>query len=712
VSFDAQRLYELLPAIYRIRDVEQDNALRELLSVVAEQVALLEENLDQLYDDQFIETCAEWVVPYIGDLIGYRALHGDVPAVRTPRSEVANTIRYRRGKGTAVALEQVARDVSSWPAHAVEFFQLLSTTQYMNHLRLDKPYTPDLRRWEPLERLGTPFDTIGHTINVRRIGTAKGLYNIPNIGIFLWRLQAYRLRRSPAVAVDPLRFLFSPLGNNTPLVTSPETRIRHLAAPLNVPLPISRRVLDQDLRRSAADGTPSAYYGGDQSFLIEADGAVVPSANIQACNLSDSAGAWAHQPTTFIAVDPVLGRIAFPSGSAPPQTVNVTFHYGFSADIGGGFYDRDDTFTRLQPNQALVKVPDDHANIQDALDALPSAGGIVEITDSGRYTEALAISVGAHASVELRAKNECRPTLVLLQEMLISGAAAAEVTLNGLLIALDAAAPSGAPGISVPAGNNALHRLSVRHCTIVPGLCLDIENRPQRPDQVSITVEADEVTVELDHSIVGSVRIQAASVFTAKDSIIDATATLGVAYAAADGRSAGGPLTLDACTVIGRIHTKTMNLVSNSILLAELDAADKEWKAPVWSARKQEGCVRFSYLPRGSLVPRRYRCQPDLEITAAIERRKKAAQVTASERAAIAAEVEASLVPAFTTLRYGLAAYAQLTQSCSLQIRTGADDESEMGAFHALYQPQREANVALRLDEYLRFGLEAGIFLI
>jgi hypothetical protein len=35
-----------------------------------------------------------------------------------------------------------------------------------------------------------------------------------------------------------------------------------------------------------------------------------------------------------------------------------------------------------------------------------------------------------------------------------------------------------------------------------------------------------------------------------------------------------------------------------------------------------------------------------------------------------------------------------------------------MGAFHALYQPQREANVALRLDEYLRFGLEAGIFLI
>ena len=33
-----------------------------------------------MYDDQFIETCAEWLAPYIGDLIGYRTLHGVVRA--------------------------------------------------------------------------------------------------------------------------------------------------------------------------------------------------------------------------------------------------------------------------------------------------------------------------------------------------------------------------------------------------------------------------------------------------------------------------------------------------------------------------------------------------------------------------------------------------------------------------------------------------------
>jgi hypothetical protein len=43
-------------------------------------------------------------------------------------------------------------------------------------------------------------------------------------------------------------------------------------------------------------------------------------------------------------------------------------------------------------------------------------------------------------------------------------------------------------------------------------------------------------------------------------------------------------------------------------------------------------------------------------------------------------------------------------------IRHGADDEGEMGVMHALFQPQRETNLQIRLEEYLRFGLHAGVF--
>jgi hypothetical protein len=66
--------------------------------------------------------------------------------------------------------------------------------------------------------------------------------------------------------------------------------------------------------------------------------------------------------------------------------------------------------------------------------------------------------------------------------------------------------------------------------------------------------------------------------------------------------------------------------------------------------------------------------------------------------------------PQFTSLRYGHHAYGQLSRRTSVKVRQGADDEAEMGVYHDLYQPQREANLRLRLDEYLRFGLEAGIF--
>ena len=47
----------------------------------------------------------------------------------------------------------------------------------------------DLRDWEALERLDTPFDRSSHTIDARSITRnhtkPKGRYNIPNVGIFL-----------------------------------------------------------------------------------------------------------------------------------------------------------------------------------------------------------------------------------------------------------------------------------------------------------------------------------------------------------------------------------------------------------------------------------------------------------------------------------------------------------------------------------------------
>src|SRR5262245_21003298 len=362
MTFDGERMYELLPAIHRLRDAERGEPLKALLSVIADQVGVLEEDLAQLYDDQFIETCAEWVVPYIGDLIGHRSLHSPrvrstvdgplrnvLPKIGSQRAEVAHTIGFRRRKGTAEMLEQLARDVTGWSARAGELFELLGWTQWTpNHIRPNSFYAPDLRHWEPLERIGTAFETTAHTVDVRHIERGEGRYNIPNVGIFLWRLDAFRIRNSPAVRVDAHRFLFSSLGANMPLFTRPQTEksITHLAEPINVPEPISQRVLDAYLAN---------YYGPDLSIFVEG----IAIGDVAACNLSDAdpgGTTWAHTPpNVMLAIDPVLGRISFRDAQAQPP--RVVFHYGFSGTMGGGEYERSQTFNTAQGPIDVVASP-------------------------------------------------------------------------------------------------------------------------------------------------------------------------------------------------------------------------------------------------------------------------------------------------------------------------------------------------------------------
>ena len=688
MSYDPDKLYNLVPAIHRIRDAEEGEPLRQLLQLITEQVGILEEDLAQLYDNQFIETCAPWVLPYIGDLIGYRSLHPIGPEQRTPRAEVANTISYRRRKGTASILEQLARDVTGWNARAVEFFQLLGWTQHMNHLRLTNYCAPDLREWEPLERLGSAFETTPHTIDVRHVEHGAGKYNIPEVGIFLWRLNAWRLRGSPAVRVDDQRFLFNPLGTNLQLFTRPQTEqsISHLAEPINVPAPISRRVLHDSL---------GDYCGPDLSLSIEG----VASEEVAVCNLADaSATSWAHTPPqAVVAIDPVLGRMAFKDPRAKPP--RVMFHYGFSAAMGGGEYERRATFdAALGPIESVASP----GPIQPALDAR-AGGGVVELSDSGRFEETLSVALNAGVRLEFRAANEHRPILILGAPLEIRGGENAEVTLNGLLLA-------GA-GVRVVSGaENRLRKLRLVHCTLVPGFSLGFDGNPASPGRPSLLIEQTDnpLEIEIDHCIIGPIRAPVNATVVVRHSIVDANLDRNIAYAALDDVGAGGTLSAINSTIVGTVHAELLKLASNSIFLSRTE----DDSAPVRSERRQTGCVRFSWLPLAARVPRRYRCQPDLEIGEQIANaiKQRGGTISTSEREMITDAVAAEIVPAFTSLGYGQPGYGQLRISAPEQIRTGADDEAEMGAFHDLFQPQRESNLRTRLDGYLRFGLEAGVF--
>ena len=95
------RLWDSLPEMYQTMDIIGDDGpgpLRELLNRIGVQAAVVRRSIDGLWADQFIETCADWVIPYIGELVAAREVTGLDP--RGQRLDVANTIRWRRRKGT------------------------------------------------------------------------------------------------------------------------------------------------------------------------------------------------------------------------------------------------------------------------------------------------------------------------------------------------------------------------------------------------------------------------------------------------------------------------------------------------------------------------------------------------------------------------------------------------------------------------------------
>lgn len=694
-TLNAERLYALLPAIYRIRDEPQGHPLRALVGLIAQEFEALEENVEQLYDDQFIETCEEWVAPYIGDLIGYRPLHGVAAAVSSPRAEVANTIAYRRRKGTAAMLEQLARDVTESPARAVEFFEQLATTQYMNHVRRHAPATADLRSTTKILQLGGPFNAVAHTAEMRRPEAGSGRYNIPNIGIFLWRLEPYSLSNVPLTpdASDPTRkFRFNPLGADQPLFRKPitEKQISHIAEPANVPDPIDLRLMARALKASTADPSVPVDYGPDESVVLlrpdsppSKPSLPIPTANVCVCDLRDVSGGWAHEASldaNKIAIDPRLGRVLFGSSVAGPLL--ATFHSGFSRSIGGGEYKRSPSDVK----KGVQPIASGSEQLQVHLDAI-SGGGRLVIKDSYTYAQTPVFKVDPVLAagvpgfeVVVTAANGARPLIVAGGPVQLQIGARGRLVLDGLII-------SGAElQLVVAAGDTEPRELVLRHCTLVPGLKLNPDGSPVAPGKPCLVVDHAFTRVMLEQCIVGSLRIDADTTVSLTDCIVDAGSPEVSAYEGTVADGPGAEMTIKDCTVIGKLHVRLMRLASDTLFFAQLAATDTTWAAPLWVERKQQGCVRFCFTPEGSLLPQHFQCVPDNR--------------------------HPNVLPHFTSLRYGDPGYAQLRSASDRAIREGASDGGEIGVMHPLHQPQRETNLRIRLDEYLRFGLHAGIFYV
>lgn len=740
MSLTADRLYQLLPAIIRQRDLAQGSPLQALLTAVAGQAKVFEDDLLRLSDNLFIETCDEWAVPYIGDLLGVQGLNNLAIPGFSQRARVANTLSYRRRKGTATMLEQLAHDTTGWPAHAVEFFQILETTQWLNHIRPQNLRTPDLRDTNALELVDTAFDTAAHTVDVRHIANqGAGRYNIPNIGLFLWRLESYPLENSSAraaVSADG-RYFFHPLGVDEPLFNSPQpiTEITQLSTEIDVPALLRRRPLFDELEAwraaIAAGTTPQTNYFGANPVLavsvrLTAGGPIqaIPSNQIYISDLSEltPGGDWRRPVGTTggnppnVAVDPVLGRLSFAAGMTLPAAVYVSAAHGFPGNIGGGPYDRRTDFDQRVNTTAFpldevdwqagvsadfITTPAQNlystvAGAVNAWNARPAGTktGIIAIVDNYTYTENLTganqVEIGegeklllVSADWPLQPVPGGLPNQTARQIGVITPTQRRAHLLGNIAIEGTAAATSTAPGEFLIDGLMVEGSLTVVNTGNANLGTLQVANATLVPSAGGLSVAGGNgsLSIALANVICGPIALPSSvAALSLDESIIDVVGGAAVT-------APGAVVNIQASTVRGTVNAQ------------QFSAGNSIFTDLVTIVRVQTGCVRFCYILPASQTPQRYRCQPDLAVSEA---------ATPDDQALALARI----VPMFNAQNFTDPAYLQLAQLCAVEISTGADNGAEMGAWYFLCQPQRESNILSSLDDYLRLGLEAGLIFV
>jgi hypothetical protein len=817
-----ERLYSLWPTIYRQTDIDEGEPLRAFMDLIESEFRILEADMGALYDNWFIETCDEWVVPYIGDLLAVSGLTLGTGFNSNQRSRVANTIAYRRRKGIAAILEHVAQDVTGWRAHAVEFFELLAVTQYLDHVRPHKGRTVDVRDQRSIEESGTPFDTLAHTLDVRRAtvstqtqealeaASLQGKYNISNVGLYLWRLQSYPVTWGTPGKLGSSRYSFSPFGLEQmpeseqlfPLFNQPltETSYTQSSSERSVPAPLSRHPLQAELAALRRQEKPPTNYFTEepvlQVFIFKYDASppqfveIAPQ-QMMVCDLSrwqglvlfsipkefvqslDKGGPLAEEINLIfveqgiplsanatvtvgqsgrqwivtetlegkgsqatqqsyvlyvegdriavydqsieVAIDPVLGRLAFPSFMGEVEA-RVNYSYGFSANIGGGPYyrllipatpDPQTWLAIVNSDRPPLSPPESHRhfdNLPDALQAWMQSGksGHIRIENNGIYslgeespihplTDTFNITIPEGLQLIIEASDGVAP-YITGDLCFIGKGDGSRVMLNGLWM----------DGHLELQGSL---QFELSHCTLRPRPFSIIDGAAatptrQQPLELEIPLTRSGLQISIKHSIIGGIRTSPSnSSLTIHDSIIDGGTGLAISghITLGDTRDAqsppeqspefGPPTSLERCTIFGQVMVSEL-----------LSASDVIFNDEVRVQNAQTGGIRYSYVPPDSQTPPRYRCQPDL-----LKGKQKAA----------ASPTEISRIrPTFTSVLYGHPAYAQLGLQCPVEIQTGASNGSEMGVFQHLHQPQRRAELYLALEDYLPFGLEAGVFYV
>ncbi|UWU14080.1 hypothetical protein N2599_18495 [Rhizobium sullae] len=763
----AARLFDLLPAHIRDRDAREGRTLEALFRVLGGGSAEIDAELDRFFDALFVETAPDAALPAFAALVGAPSFAA-LPSGELPRALIANLLRYRRGKGTARILAELAQDVTQEGAVVVEYYQRVARIAHLIDVRPDRPAFADLRPGDMASRAGRAFDKAARLADLRSIARAAGRWHVPIVGAHLLR-PLTPLFPAPDSANPTLQDVAgTPVLRPWPIAGTAHPGYWQLAAqlerkirlfnpdrgaeaqaegkggrqePHHLPDRLHRLPLHletEELRHAALEGgSPKPLWFGakDLPFALFArrkdENAFtrLRPEELLICNLEDAplapgsrpAESRTHEWSTgalpkaqahvvaspiLLGFDPATGRAIAPAPAAGQQEIvelRIAYAYGIGRPIGAGAQERNDDEVPFE-----VLDTDRLKNFVRVVDATAAAGGSASDrvrsvqTLSQALADVLSDGAGKRALIVfVRCDRETTAATVRVHPgtalHLVAAQWRAKATGPGFPddpdrlgylvrrerrftvdapVSVAAAAPPAAnedPGELIldgleltrglSLGANAVSHLWLRHTTL------------RNPGSAALTTAAfKHLFVRIDDSLSGPLALESGGGpgrINVSGSILspDGAALPVLAAENLDAR-------LCDVTLFGTARTKSV------------EATGCLFTTALTVQRKQEGCLRYSYLAPGSDGPRRFRCQPDPTLSTA-----------AALRAA----------PVFMDTSLDEPACALLHPLCPDGIRNGGEGGTEMGSFGPWGASLRRANLTSLFDDFTPFGLETAI---
>lgn len=657
-----QSLAALVPAIYLVRDQEQGWPMTALLEILQSQYDALDANVAALYANLFIETCAGWVVPYLGQLVGVAGLDAISAGLPTQRARVANAAAYRQWAGTADALARAAAAASGWPAVAREDVLHALTAASLRHLPPGMTGTANIRDMAGMAQVPTPFNAYRQTLSVRAERTLAGnpLTEAPlppglgTVSLAFWRLTAQHLDMAEAKPLGDRLYALHPAGVPMPLFQTPATPDDVVAGLTHAQVP--SQILPGQLRQelNAPDAAARLLrlgLHGKNGVNWYAPGQVRVAALAQPRNV----------PPGLLYVDPLLGRVQLDSGVAEDARLVADYAYGAAGNMGGGPYAREigllaeaaGTGLRVmvdstiagdhvyQDLKAALKAVRDRA-VQD--DGVPV---VIFINNNERHElpPGFVFPIGGQ-SVYVVAMNGRRPCISGSMTVTnTSSQSAGALVLDGLLwdgeLVIEGAVNLTALDCTIGCANTGRN-----------GFATGIRSQAAKGAAVP------EISMTLGNCIVGPCHFPAGpTVLTAADSIIDG----GDGQAISGGnpptiREGGLRLHLDGVTVFGDVAAAVLLEAVNVLVAGRLWSGGRQW----------------AEAPAHSVVT------------------------------GLAGKAPLSLQ--WGSRRYGMPAYGLLGSGNPQWVLTAGTGEEAPGALHMLHDRQRERNLAPILAELTVLG--------